>query len=152
LDAGNIANGSNVIQWETHLNWNQAWLILPADQQISFPNNPYQPTQPAQKQGFSVEKEGIFKKNTLYALDSAANHSKCLKVNQEGFVVIGDIQNLVNEKYLFEYEKKYKGYRIKTVVNGQYLNGPGLFAGVDIVIKPKGDEYQLGENWTITPS
>lgn len=40
-------------------------------------------------------------------------------------------------------------YRIKTVTNSQYLNGPGIFGGADIVLKNKGDEFQFGENWNI---
>ena len=41
IEGGNTANGTSVLQFGTHRNWNQSFLIIPADQPIQTTNNPY---------------------------------------------------------------------------------------------------------------
>lgn len=90
----------------------------------------------------------MFQVGQTYALICAENPSKCLE-HRNGTVVVSDFNGSPNQKYTFEYDQTKKTYRIKVVTSNQYLNGPGLFAGVDIVLKNKGDELQMGENWNI---
>lgn len=181
IEGGSTKNGANVVQFGAHHDWNQVWLIVPADSPLPNPQNQgwgnnsgqfnqhnsfqnpqnqgwsnnsgqfNQGFQPNQNQGFQPiqpSSAGIFQVGQTYALICAENPSKCLE-HQNGTVVVSDFNGSPNQKYTFEYEQAQKTYRIKVVTSNKYLNGPGIFAGVDIILKNKGDEFQLGENWNI---
>ncbi len=71
-------------------------------------------------------------------------------MTKDGHVVIADFNGNIAQKYIFEYDSNEKKYHIKSSANLQYLVGPGLFAGADIVTKPQGEKS--GANWSIDPS
>jgi hypothetical protein len=38
IESGNTSNGTRILQWDSHNDWNQVWLIVPADQPIILNN------------------------------------------------------------------------------------------------------------------
>lgn len=96
-----------------------------------------------------IEMEGAFKKNYTYAIISCGNDSKCIHINHDNHAKIYDFQGTNQQKFILEFEKEKNKYRIKSIANGQYLSGAGLFSGGAITTKPK---CEMGELWTLEPS
>lgn len=119
IEGGNTKNGSNVLQYSNHYDWNQVWLIVPADspyqnqQNQGWGNNSGQ-FNPQQNinQGFQPNQQnqqnlpisaGMFQVGQTYALICAENPSKCLE-HRNGVVVVSDFNGSANQKYTFEYD------------------------------------------------